>query len=255
MASEYTQNLHLDKYASTDRPNLRDQYNSSMDKIDTAVHSIQTQQETANLTIARLDTEMQSTTIKATSAYDNMSAMGIDTTAEAKNFADRVDEATAATENLKALGADTTDAAAELANNIARNTEIRSLVETRPYLQDRSGRIVTDSSVSQYHANLYALVPPSGNDAYILSFMAALKNTTIEPNGDLKIFTINNMKIPDLGYPTVITNRTFHNLDLPVMFYDKNGNVEFVLHNWGSSAITLNEDSIYINVSFRANRS
>lgn len=241
MSSEYTQNLHLDKYASTDRPNLRDQYNSSMDKIDSAVHSIQTQQETANLTIARLDTELQSTTVKATSAYDRVENLEV--------------EATAATENLRSLGADTTDAASELASNISRNTEIRSLVETRPYLQDRSGRIVVDSSVNSYHANLYALVPVSGNDAYILSFMASLKNTTIEPNGDLKIFTINNMHIPDLGYPTVITNRTFHNLDLPVMFYDKNGNVEFVLHNWESSAITLNADSIYINISFRAVRS
>lgn len=34
MASEYTANYHLDKYAGTDKPNLRDQYNSAMEKID-----------------------------------------------------------------------------------------------------------------------------------------------------------------------------------------------------------------------------
>lgn len=34
MASEYTKNYNLDKYASTDKPNLRDQYNAAMDKID-----------------------------------------------------------------------------------------------------------------------------------------------------------------------------------------------------------------------------
>lgn len=34
MASEYTPNYNLDKYVGTDKPNLRDQYNSAMDKID-----------------------------------------------------------------------------------------------------------------------------------------------------------------------------------------------------------------------------
>ena len=36
--SEYTTNYELDKYSSYDKPNLRDQYNSAMDKIDTALH-------------------------------------------------------------------------------------------------------------------------------------------------------------------------------------------------------------------------
>ena len=35
MASDYTVNFHLDKYVGTDKPNLRDQYNAAMDKIDT----------------------------------------------------------------------------------------------------------------------------------------------------------------------------------------------------------------------------
>lgn len=34
MASDYTTNFNLDKYVGTDKPNLRDQYNSAMDKID-----------------------------------------------------------------------------------------------------------------------------------------------------------------------------------------------------------------------------
>lgn len=34
MASEYTANYNLDKYAGSDKPNLRDQYNSAMEKID-----------------------------------------------------------------------------------------------------------------------------------------------------------------------------------------------------------------------------
>lgn len=35
----YTTNYNLDKYEGSDRPNLRDQYNAAMDKIDTALHN------------------------------------------------------------------------------------------------------------------------------------------------------------------------------------------------------------------------
>lgn len=38
--STYTNWYHLDKYEGSDKPNLLDQYNSSMDKIDTALHQI-----------------------------------------------------------------------------------------------------------------------------------------------------------------------------------------------------------------------
>ena len=34
MATDYTTNYHLDKYTALDKPNLRDQYNAAMDKID-----------------------------------------------------------------------------------------------------------------------------------------------------------------------------------------------------------------------------
>ena len=40
MASEYTTYYNLDKYTATDKPNLRDQYNAAMDKIDDDLHSI-----------------------------------------------------------------------------------------------------------------------------------------------------------------------------------------------------------------------
>ena len=42
MASSYTTNYNLDKYVGTDKPNLRDQYNAAMDKIDAALLSANT---------------------------------------------------------------------------------------------------------------------------------------------------------------------------------------------------------------------
>lgn len=52
MASEYTENYNLDLYVDTDKPNLRDQYNSAVRKIDqqlkTDAVNITTAQNTAN---------------------------------------------------------------------------------------------------------------------------------------------------------------------------------------------------------------
>lgn len=47
--TEYTPNLNLDLYESTDKPNLRDQYNSAMTKLDTTVTN-------QNVLIAAIDT-------------------------------------------------------------------------------------------------------------------------------------------------------------------------------------------------------
>lgn len=48
MTSEYTKNYNLDKYASTDKPNLRDQYNSAMDKIDDEIEKLNTKFNSAS---------------------------------------------------------------------------------------------------------------------------------------------------------------------------------------------------------------
>lgn len=48
MASEYTKNYNLDKYASSDKPNLRDQYNSAMDKIDDEIEKLNTKFNSAS---------------------------------------------------------------------------------------------------------------------------------------------------------------------------------------------------------------
>lgn len=50
MASSYTTNYNLDKYVGTDKPNLRDQYNAAMDKIDTALLAANTNATEAKAT-------------------------------------------------------------------------------------------------------------------------------------------------------------------------------------------------------------
>ena len=39
MATEYTPYYNLDLYTDSDKPNLRDQYNAAMRKVDTQLHT------------------------------------------------------------------------------------------------------------------------------------------------------------------------------------------------------------------------
>lgn len=86
--SIYTTHYNLDKYESTDRPNLRDQYNSAMDKIDgllyqqagavsgatQAVSALQQQVSTNTGNITSLQQDLATTDAKATTAATDASA-------------------------------------------------------------------------------------------------------------------------------------------------------------------------------------
>ena len=58
MANEYTPNYNLDLYASADKPNLRDQYNAAMGKIDTQMKKSANDVTNANANVLTLQTQM-----------------------------------------------------------------------------------------------------------------------------------------------------------------------------------------------------
>lgn len=58
MATEYTPNYNLDLYASADKPNLRDQYNAAMGKIDTQMKRSADGVTNANANVLTLQTKM-----------------------------------------------------------------------------------------------------------------------------------------------------------------------------------------------------
>lgn len=58
MAAEYTPNYDLDLYASADKPNLRDQYNAAMGKIDTQMKKSADDVTNANANVLTLQTQM-----------------------------------------------------------------------------------------------------------------------------------------------------------------------------------------------------
>ena len=58
MATEHTPNYNLDLYASADKPNLRDQYNAAMGKIDTQMKKSADDVTNANANVHTLQTQM-----------------------------------------------------------------------------------------------------------------------------------------------------------------------------------------------------
>lgn len=58
MAADYTPNYNLDLYTSTDKPNLRDQYNAAMGKIDTQMKKSADGVTNANANVLTLQTQM-----------------------------------------------------------------------------------------------------------------------------------------------------------------------------------------------------
>ena len=58
MATEYTQNYNLDLYAGTDKPNLRDQYNAAMGKVDAAIMGNANAISATNTAVANLTTRV-----------------------------------------------------------------------------------------------------------------------------------------------------------------------------------------------------
>lgn len=58
MATECTPNYNLDLYASADKPNLRDQYNAAMGKIDTQMKKSADDVTNANANVLTLQTQM-----------------------------------------------------------------------------------------------------------------------------------------------------------------------------------------------------
>lgn len=75
MATEYTPNYNLDLYASADKPNLRDQYNAAMGKIDTQMKKSADDVTNANANVLTLQTQMTEAKKDMTEAKKDISAL------------------------------------------------------------------------------------------------------------------------------------------------------------------------------------
>lgn len=113
--TDYTTNFNLEKYQTGDAANLNDQYNASMDIIDTNLYKINTNANTAGGKATQaLETAQNNT--------KNLTALGVTDTETATQLKTKIDTTTEtannATNNLNALGANTVENATNLKNRI-----------------------------------------------------------------------------------------------------------------------------------------
>lgn len=81
MASEYTPNYNLDLYVGTDKPNLRDQYNSAMGKVDTQMKANADGVTNANANVITLQSQMGTVQSDVSTLKTNVSTLQTDVSA------------------------------------------------------------------------------------------------------------------------------------------------------------------------------
>lgn len=93
MATEYTPNYNLDLYASADKPNLRDQYNAAMGKIDTQMKKSADAVTNANANVLTLQTQMTEAQKNITELESTVDTHGTQITAVQKTAGDALSRA------------------------------------------------------------------------------------------------------------------------------------------------------------------
>lgn len=151
--TDYTTNFNLEKYTPGDAANLNDQYNASMDIIDTNLYKVNTNASNALNTANQAITKIQTTN-------DNLAALGVtdETTATtlknkidktASNLAVTTETANNAESNLNALGV-TNTATAETAktrwNTAAEQAEInKNSISALNIKTNQNAQIITQA--------------------------------------------------------------------------------------------------------------
>ena len=156
MASEYTPNYNLDLYTDNDKPNLRDQYNGAITKIDTQLHEFSNNlvvvTEAANQARDKAGT--------AQSAADSNTTAITDETTRAK---------AAEQANAKAVSDEVTRAKAAEKDNADSITKIGKLksaayLDTTPTVVDSATLIPTSKAVYEANSVLAAHFPIKSDD-------------------------------------------------------------------------------------------
>lgn len=108
MATEYTPNYNLDLYASADKPNLRDQYNAAMGKVDAQMKKSADDIVNANANVITLQTQMTETQKDVSALTATVEAHGTQITGAQKTADDALSLAQTNETDLAGTQADVT---------------------------------------------------------------------------------------------------------------------------------------------------
>ena len=184
MASEYTPNYNLDLYVSTDKPNLRDQYNAAMGKIDTEIKNTNDSIVSANNNISTLQTtvgqhttkigELETTVGQHTTKIGELETTVEENTSDVSTLKTTVGQHTTQisnlTENVTQQGA----SISELQTNVSSNTSSISSLQTGKAPTNHAAAATTyGAGTSTLYGHVK--VSDSGSDTHI-DGMAASTN-------------------------------------------------------------------------------
>lgn len=110
MATEYTPNYNLDLYASADKPNLRDQYNAAMGKIDAQMKKSADDVTNANANVLTLQTQMTEAQKDIAELESTVDEHGTEITNVQKTANDAQADVTSLTGRVTAAEGDITEA-------------------------------------------------------------------------------------------------------------------------------------------------
>lgn len=180
--TDYTTNFNLEKYTPGDAANLNDQYNASMDIIDTNLYKVNTNASNALNTANQAITQIQTTN-------DNLAALGVtdETTATtlknkidktASNLAVTTEKANNAESNLNALGV-TDTATAETTktrwNTAAEQAEInKNSISALNIKTNQNAQIITQAI--GYNDNIVVI-----GDSWVDGYYSGAKHLADSP--------------------------------------------------------------------------
>lgn len=130
MATDYTPNYNLDLYTSTDKPNLRDQYNAAMGKIDTQMKANADGITNANANVGTLQTQMGQVQGDVSALESTVETHGTQITAAMKNADDALALAHTNETDIAEVESDVTAAVQRIGKLETDNTQIKSDVST-----------------------------------------------------------------------------------------------------------------------------
>lgn len=157
MATEYTSNFNLDLYASADKPNLRDQYNAAMRKIDSGMKGIGDKADAATTnvnamteTIAQVRKDMDKVKEDSTSIVEKAD--------NAQNLANQAN----ATANEASNKIDGIKSIADNALSLAKTNEQDISLNDKDIVDLQKKQAATDSEVTAINGRVTALENSQG---------------------------------------------------------------------------------------------
>lgn len=236
MATEYTTNYNLDLYAGTDKPNLRDQYNAAMGKIDTQMKANADGITNANANVITLQTQVKQNT-------DNIAAL--ESTVETHGTQIAALESTVETHGTQIASVETDVTQLKTQMGTA-NTNIESLESTTADLNNQikslntevDGKAPTDHSST---ATTFGL--GSGSEYGHVKLSDAAGSTNVNNGTAATPLAVQN------AMNTVETKNSLDGFDVQVItsgFLDprislgSGGWVKLITHN-GAGSVNINE--------------